>query len=98
MRPISGFSSCAARLRICDALAPLLVASPESEPPGSANLSPRGFGPSLAQLRQRLGDPVRQGNRVGSAYVDHLLGDAMLEIGRRQLEQLAELAPVPAEL
>jgi hypothetical protein len=32
MRPIVEFSSCAARLRIDDALAALLVASPESGP------------------------------------------------------------------
>src|SRR5260370_31438463 len=44
MRPISGFSSCAARLRIHDARAALLVASPGSGPPGSPNLSPRVFG------------------------------------------------------
>src|SRR5580765_8458132 len=41
MRPISGFSFCAARLRIPDARAPLLVASAGSRPPGSPNLSPR---------------------------------------------------------
>ena len=41
MRPISGFSDCAARLRMDDALAALLVASPGSGPPGSPNLSPR---------------------------------------------------------
>src|SRR2546430_9082612 len=39
MRPIFGLSSCAARLRIDNALAALLVASPESGPPGSRNLS-----------------------------------------------------------
>src|ERR1700694_454319 len=44
MRPISGFSSCAARSRMHDALAPLLVASPGSGPPGSPNLSPKVFG------------------------------------------------------
>src|ERR1700675_2642450 len=41
MRPISGFSDCAARSRMDDALAPLLVASPGSGPPGSPNLSSR---------------------------------------------------------
>src|SRR2546422_5123290 len=41
MRPISGFSSCAARSRMSHALAALLVASPGSRPPGSPNLSPR---------------------------------------------------------
>src|ERR1700680_5347158 len=41
MRPISGFSSCAARSRMHDALAALLVASPGSGPPGSPNLSSR---------------------------------------------------------
>ena len=35
---------CAARLRIYNALAPLLVASPGSGPPGSPNLAPRVFG------------------------------------------------------
>jgi predicted short-subunit dehydrogenase-like oxidoreductase (DUF2520 family) len=44
MRPISGFSDCAARLRMHDALAPLLVASRGSGPPGSPNLSPKVFG------------------------------------------------------
>ena len=44
MRPISGFSDCAARLRMHDALAPLLVTSPGSGPPGSPNLSPKVFG------------------------------------------------------
>ena len=39
MRPISGFTDCAARSRIDDALAALLVASPGSGPPGSPNLS-----------------------------------------------------------
>src|SRR5580704_18396528 len=58
MRPISGFSSCAARSRMHDALAPLLGASPGSEPPGSPNLSPR-FPPApraLAQDARRDGD------------------------------------------
>ncbi len=41
MQPIFGFSSCAARSRMHDALAALLVASPESESPGSPNLSAR---------------------------------------------------------
>src|SRR6202521_1095840 len=41
MRPISGFSDCAARSRMHDALAALLVASPGSGPPGSPNLSSR---------------------------------------------------------
>src|ERR1700686_3613307 len=41
MRPISGLSSCAARSRMDDALAALLVASPGSGPPGSPNLSSR---------------------------------------------------------
>src|ERR1700674_1712915 len=41
MRPISGFSDCAARSRMNDALAALLVASPGSGPPGSPNLSSR---------------------------------------------------------
>src|SRR6202521_6454579 len=40
-RPISGFSDCAARSRMHDALAALLVASPGSGPPGSPNLSSR---------------------------------------------------------
>src|SRR5579859_1477472 len=40
MRPIFGLSSCAARSRIEHALAALLVASPESRPPGSPNLPP----------------------------------------------------------
>src|SRR5437762_12931796 len=44
MRPISGLSSCAARSRMIDALAALLVASPGSGPPGSPNLSPRFSG------------------------------------------------------
>src|SRR5207253_9397325 len=44
MRPISGLSSCAARSRMLDALAALLVASPGSGPPGSPNLSPRFSG------------------------------------------------------
>src|SRR6185312_9847691 len=43
MRPIFGFSSCAARSRISNALAPLLVASAESRPSGSPNLSARPF-------------------------------------------------------
>src|SRR5258706_11010117 len=41
MRPISGFNDCAARSRMRDAFAPLLVASPGSGPPGSPNLSSR---------------------------------------------------------
>jgi len=41
MRPIAGFSDCAARSRMHDALAALLVASPGSGPPGSPNLSSR---------------------------------------------------------
>ena len=41
MRPISGFSDSAARSGMHDALAPLLVASPGSGPPGSPNLSSR---------------------------------------------------------
>src|SRR5258708_31128519 len=44
MRPISGFSACAARSRMDDALAPLLAASPGSGPPGSPNLSSRVSG------------------------------------------------------
>src|SRR5258706_1855113 len=44
MGPISGFGDCAARLRMHDALAPLLVASPGSGPPGSPNLLPKVFG------------------------------------------------------
>src|SRR4029077_10685537 len=41
MRPISGFSDCALASHMHDALAPLLVASPGSGPPGSPNLSSR---------------------------------------------------------
>src|SRR6202140_3119064 len=41
MRPISGVSDCAAPSRMGDAVAPLLIASPGSGPPGSPNLSPR---------------------------------------------------------
>src|SRR5438093_11289554 len=48
MRPISGLSSCAARSRMHDALAALLVASPGSGPPGSPNLTPRVFGRASA--------------------------------------------------
>src|SRR6202049_188984 len=47
MRPISGFSSCAARSRMHNALAALLVASPGSGPPGSPNLSSRFSAPPL---------------------------------------------------
>src|SRR5260370_531077 len=43
MRPISGFSDCAARSRMDDALAALLVTSPGSGPPGSPNISPQVF-------------------------------------------------------
>src|ERR1700686_5094302 len=49
MRPISGFSSCAARSRMHDALAPLLGASPGSGPPGSPNLSSRFSAAPLSQ-------------------------------------------------
>jgi len=44
MRPIFELTSCAARSRMPDALAPLLVASLESQPPGSPNLSARPSG------------------------------------------------------
>ena len=51
MRPIFGFSSCAARSRSrSDAFAPLLGASPESGPPGSPNLAPVGLPPRLDGL------------------------------------------------
>src|ERR1700680_2967501 len=49
MRPISGFSDCAARSRMDDALAALLVASPGSGPPGSPNLSSRFSAAPLSQ-------------------------------------------------
>src|SRR2546423_15295708 len=59
MRLIFGLTSCAARLRsLHNALAPLLVGSPESEPPGSPNLSPP------ASVRDALGP--RHGGRVES--------------------------------
>src|SRR5258708_31829649 len=59
MRLIFGLTSCAARLRsLHNALAPLLVGSPESEPPGSPNLSPP------ASVRHPLGP--RHGGRVES--------------------------------
>src|ERR1700693_5578427 len=51
MRPISGFSDCAARSRMHDALAPLLVASPGSGPPGSPNLLPKVFGRASREPR-----------------------------------------------
>src|SRR5207237_6916282 len=60
-RPISGFSSSAARLRICDARAPLLGASPGSRPPGSPNLSPRvpvRPSPARAYNQSTLNEPI----------------------------------------
>jgi len=48
MRPVFGLTSCAARSRITNALAALLVGSPASQPPGSPNLSP---GTSAGPLR-----------------------------------------------
>ena len=57
MRPISGFTDCAARLRMDDALAALLVATsgvPAAKPregaPGSPNLSPATFAALLSTL------------------------------------------------
>src|ERR1700680_3048521 len=61
MRPISGFSSCAARSRIDDALAALLGPSPGSGPPGSPNLSSRFSAAPLDLLRA---EGRRQGARV----------------------------------
>jgi len=54
MRPISGFSGCAARSRMNDALAPLLASSPGSGPPGSPNLSPKVFGRASTAAPQPL--------------------------------------------
>jgi hypothetical protein len=55
MRPISGLSACAARSRIDDALAALLVASPRSGPPGSPNLSSRfSAAPLVVVVRTEL--------------------------------------------
>jgi hypothetical protein len=47
MRPISGFSDCAARLRMHDALAPLLVASPGFWATWIAESLAEGFRPRL---------------------------------------------------
>src|ERR1700694_4725509 len=76
MRPISGFSDCAARLRMDYALAALLVASPGSGPPGSPNLSSRFSAAPLERGEQRtqLGDllqPVPAGAR--QRFLRHLL-------------------------
>jgi hypothetical protein len=61
MRPIFGFSSSTARSRMPDALAPLLGASPESQPPGSPNLSPRVSGRALeSRLLAQRSDPAPQ--------------------------------------
>src|SRR6202521_3191712 len=54
MRAISGFSSCAARSRIDDALAALLGASPGSWPPGSPNLSSRFSAAPLANVEVQI--------------------------------------------
>src|SRR6202521_1942449 len=52
MRPISGFSSCAARSRMHDALAALLGASLGSGPPGPPNISPKVFGRASVDAHQ----------------------------------------------
>src|SRR5436305_9720773 len=69
MRPICGFSSCAARSRMSDALAALLVASATSGPPGSPNLSPlcRSGGPRL---------PMRDSRDRDAAVVHELVAVA----------------------
>ncbi|MDQ2943951.1 MAG: uracil-DNA glycosylase [Candidatus Dormibacteraeota bacterium] len=54
MRPIFGFSSCAARARMFNALAALLVASHESGPPGSPDLSPMIPVSSLDELHATI--------------------------------------------
>src|SRR5437870_3974766 len=64
MRPISGLSSCAAHSQIHDALAPLLVASPGSGPPGSPNLSPRVFGRASGATQPVSVDVVGGGAEV----------------------------------
>src|ERR1700686_5509556 len=72
MRPISGLSSCAARSRMDDALAALLVASPGSGPPGSPNLSSRFSAAPLADRIPRRRIPSvaeRNGSRNGNGAV-----------------------------
>src|SRR5712664_4398117 len=88
MRPISGFSFCAARSRIHDALAALLVASPGSEPPGSPNLSPRvsaatlpGFLPTAChffgiQVAERAALFAQRRLGLGKAAAEPLTGDS----------------------
>src|SRR5712692_5974202 len=51
MRPISGLSSCAARLRMHDALAALLVASPGSGATWAPDPSPRAFGRAFGSVQ-----------------------------------------------
>src|SRR5438477_5926241 len=78
LRPISGFGSCAARSRMHDALAPLLVAAPGSGPPGSPNLSPRFFGRASGRRdadRRSFRSGRLWGRRLG-VRLEHLLEPA----------------------
>jgi 3-phenylpropionate/trans-cinnamate dioxygenase ferredoxin reductase component len=77
MRPISGFSSCAARSRMHDALAPLLGASPGSGPPGSPNLSSRFSVTPLALIAG--GGPA--GDAVAAGLRDAGFGGEIVLVG-----------------
>src|SRR5438309_4673842 len=103
MRPIFGLTSCAARSRMFNALAALLVGSPESGPPGSPNISP----PDPAAAPQRLRDlqrhtAVTRGHAVdvGRAHIghlsvldlDHVLGVALAAV--REIEATDVDVPV----
>src|SRR6266550_3944401 len=52
----------------------------------------------FAQLRQQLGDLLRQAHGVLATQVDHLLGHAELEVPARQLHQLAAILAIPSVL
>src|SRR6266550_2106829 len=52
----------------------------------------------FAQLRQQLGDLLRQAHGVLATQVDHLLGHTELEVPARQLHQLVAILAVPSVL
>src|SRR5579859_650461 len=66
--------------------------------PVSAQFSRSSTGLKLAQFGQGLRDLVRQGERLAAANVDHLLGDALLEVHAAPVQQLGPVAAVPVEL
>src|SRR5438094_2278360 len=93
MRPISGLSSCAARSRMMDARAALLVASPGSGPPGSPNLSPRVSAAPL-ERRQSLGEPIT-GDLIGRSVAVGLEPERPVDLQHRRVRPRIASADPP---